>query len=377
MSINIFMPWYLGDYLNSTNHLQAPQHWGYMSLLAAQWVSREQSLPNDLDALVQVTRIRIFFVDAKSITEASLSQVRSISDASTSREQIELRAWVLDILNEFFVRRSNGRWVNLRCYHEHEIWAEKQERLSNRGRAGAKGRWGEGYVPKRRVIPKTVDAQALLLQYPSPSPGSTSTKAKTSTNATSLLAPGRSSAQASPRSTRGSAKAAPPSSKPVPSPLPGPNAKLPARRPTKGAALPTPPPKPAKPTSTARKSVATVVKKQVRPSKTAPIPDLRFGAFKDEIFRYWDRIRGVQIKAGLIDPLIVPALPSWGTRDRVELNALLAANPDMNVKAFMGLLLNRARSQDVIHFDHPYRWIKSLMMFSAGPVDRFNKKLHR
>lgn len=355
MSINIWMPLYLGDYYNATNHLDCAQHGALKLLIEWQW-SKGRGLSANLDELITITRLRPFFVDATSISQASLSHTLSTRKADDSEAVIHMRAWLLDILNEFFERQPDGRWRNLEYWDRRKIWLEKQETFHARAKAGAAARWA-GHVAKR---PSKVDASSIATKMLKQSPLSSSGKANTSTNGTPSL-PARRRAASGPATKRRD----------------GETAEKGPETPRKRLGLPNPHPRHSKASIPPPKSVARVGNKAATPSKTVSAPGTRFGVFRDEIFRYWDRVRHAQIGAGLIDGAVVPQLPPWGPRERVELNAFIAANASMEPKAFAGLLMNRAKSEGQNHFDQPYRWIKSLMMFAAGPVDRFNKKINR
>lgn len=366
-NIDIWMPWYTGDYLNKTRHLQTPQHGAYLLLLAHQWAHGGKALPNDLDALIQVTGMRPFFVDASSITKASVSQSLSISGSSTSPDLRLLRAWMLDLLKEFFVQQPDGGWLNLRGAREYAKWAERQDNFRKRGKAGAKGRWGDGYIPQRKRTGQNGDAtsiaQTKLKQSPLPSPSKNKSKYQRNFVPGSDRSAGSKSAPPSSSSTPGK-KPARSTSPPTPK---SPTPKKGSQRPVERSGLARGAGKPAKASNPAKKNVATGVKKPSTPQKPSGGVDSRFGSFREEIFKYWRSIHKKEIAAGLM-----PADPPWGPRERVEMNTFLKSNAALTLPMFVRLLINRAGSE-VVHAHPPYKWIKDLMMYSRGRLDRFKQ----
>lgn len=356
--INIWMPLYVGDYLSDTAHLQTPQHGAYLLLLMHQWHTGK-GLPDDLDAIIQIAKVRSFFVDASSIAEASLKHSTSIALASDSKEQIRLRAWMHELLTEFFVQQPDGRWMNNRAELERIAWADKQEIHIQRAKKAAAARWN-GHIAKRKPAAKRVDAtsiaQGQLMQSPSPSPLST----KASTKVASLPGPGKRGGASASDSGVGSlerekkANTRPTAGKRAGSPVD--ESELPrGARKQIGAAAPPP------------KSVARDVKTGVRPAKASTAKDVRFGSFRAEIFKYWKAHHQDHIQRGL-----VPADPPWGGRDGAELNLFLEANPGLQLDMFVRLLMNRSGS-DVVHSEAPYKWIRDLMGFASGRLNKFKQ----
>jgi hypothetical protein len=100
----------------------------------------------------------------------------------------------------------------------------------------------------------------------------------------------------------------------------------------------------------------------VRPPKHTPAKDPRFETYRSEIFAFW---RG-QNPAGESCPWIMP--------DRRALADFLDGAPSMKLAQFKALLRTRADSE-INPAAPPRAWLRDLMEYSAGPLDRYKKQL--
>lgn len=110
---DIWMPFYPGDYLSDTLHLNTLQHGAYFLLILAYW-KNVGPLPDDDDRLSSITK---------------LSKI----DWKHNRP----------ILQEFFdLTIIPGEWVHERIDKELLKAFDQKQKASDRGKKGAKGRWG-------------------------------------------------------------------------------------------------------------------------------------------------------------------------------------------------------------------------------------------
>lgn len=361
--IDVWMPWYIADYQSDTAHLNPPQDSAYRRLLEHQWKTR-RPLPNDVMALIQITKMSPFFVDASSIPHATRKQALSIGRASASKEERELYAWILDLLQQFFSQNEDGTWSQLRLEKELKAWGDRSEIATEKAKKAAWDRWHgpNSNDPKprpeeKKFTPKRVDAPSITPDMPkqSPSPSPRSTKAKYQRNLTVAV---RRSGKAPAQPKR------PASTKP-------PNRSQP-KTPSKTAATPRDGARPTKPRPNAStvpiKSVAPRTTNGLHPPKSRPGADPRFGPFQAEIFRYWHSIHSKGISDGL-----VPRDPPWGPRERAELSRWLVLHPDADLRMLQHLLVNRAYSERVNHSSPPYLWIKDLTSYAMGALNKYKQ----
>ena len=59
MKVDKFMPLYIGEYLQHTQHLNTEQHGAYLMLIMHAWTSGDGSLPNDDIQLAVIARLSI------------------------------------------------------------------------------------------------------------------------------------------------------------------------------------------------------------------------------------------------------------------------------------------------------------------------------
>jgi hypothetical protein len=87
------------------------------------------------------------------------------------------------------------------------------------------------------------------------------------------------------------------------------------------------------------------------------------GESKTEIFRFWDG-------AG-IEQYECP----WSHLEDRALKDFINANPKVDLLGFRQLLRNRAASEGINRADPPHKWLRSLVKYADGPLDRFGKPL--
>ena len=131
---DIWMPIYIGDYLADTSHLDAQRHGCYLLWMMHYW--RKGPLPNDIDDLVSIGRLR--GKDAPSIAQA--------------------------LLKDFFFLDSDGAWHQKRQDVEKAKWQEKAIKSNEKAKKAANVRWKKN---------ATSNPQAMLTPCPSPSPSTT------------------------------------------------------------------------------------------------------------------------------------------------------------------------------------------------------------
>lgn len=369
--IDIWMPWYIAEYQADTAHLNPPQDSAYRRLLEYQWKTR-RPLPNDILALIQITRMSPFFVDASSIPQECLMQASSIGRASASKDERELYAWILDLLQQFFSQNQDGTWSQLRLEKELSKWGNKNEIAIEKAKNAAWNRWHgpnsadpKPRPPEPKSSAKGGDASSITRaqpeQSPSPSPGST--KAKYPRTFGAGFDRNRNGAPASPKSPNSSSQPVakgrrnPASSQHRAGGAAGSGGRgKGGRAPVDAAKVP-------------KKSIATGKKPAQQPPKTRNEVDRRFAPFREEVFRYWGEIHKAAIAAGRMT-----RVPPWGMRERAEMTLFLRSAPSITLQQFGHMLMQRAGSQ-VNHAQPPYLWLKHLFSFAAGQVDRYGLPL--
>jgi len=136
MKIDIWMPFYVGDYLRDTMGLTAEEHGIYMLLLMHYWSEKE--LTDDLSTLLVVTR-----------------------------QQLGTDQVLQKILNKFFIH-ENGRYIQKRIQAE----IEKSEKIREKNQKNAQKRWGNAKpVPNGCQNDAKYDAKPVPNRcYPHPHP---------------------------------------------------------------------------------------------------------------------------------------------------------------------------------------------------------------
>jgi uncharacterized protein YdaU (DUF1376 family) len=139
LSADIWMPFYIGDYLASTQHLSAEQSGAYLHLLMHQW--KTGPLPLDIEVLRRISRVD--------------------RDAWSS-------AWAM---LEHFFKRTEAGYIQNRLEREKKISQEKQESTTIRAKNAAAKRWPTKTPDAGFMLdhPPSI-TQAMPEQCPSPSP---------------------------------------------------------------------------------------------------------------------------------------------------------------------------------------------------------------
>jgi uncharacterized protein YdaU (DUF1376 family) len=380
--IDVWMPWYIADYLADTSHLTTQQHGAYLLLLAHQW--RTLAVPNDMRSLIQITKMTPFFADASSMAQGEREHLASILQESGAMDHKQLGKWIIALLQEFFEQGPDGQWRSPRLERERIAWTERKAGNVKRARAGAAGRWKdhvkvERVRTKKAITPPTgapgddsANAssipQGMLASSPSPSPGKNKGKYQRDfvSGSSRSAAPAIGAVPTTRKPARSAAAAPPPPPPSTPTPKRGPQGPHKRSGAGNGHSSPT------KRASATEKRGATVVEKTVQPQKPPRAVDSRFGPFRDEVFEYWAAVHKKEIAAGLVQKS-----PPWGPRERVEMGVLLDASPDLDLRMFKRSLVNRAGSDDIVHPTPPYKWLKDLAKYSRGPLDRFDKPIKR
>lgn len=130
---DVWMPFYIGDYLADTAHLTTEQHGAYFLLLLAAW-KRRGTLPDDDEQLAAIVRL-------------------------------PLATWLKHrrILVEFFAL-GDGLWTQARLMHEYQAAAKANEAQQINGKKG-------GRPPRTETQPKpTGSIRVNPNESPSPSP---------------------------------------------------------------------------------------------------------------------------------------------------------------------------------------------------------------
>jgi hypothetical protein len=104
------------------------------------------------------------------------------------------------------------------------------------------------------------------------------------------------------------------------------------------------------------------VQKPSRGKHEAKEPDERHQQFKIAIGDYW-----AAKNPGIEMP--------WDGSEGKALGMLLSASPHLDLKAFVGLLRSRFKSE-VNHSDRPSKWMRSASSYASGPLDRFGKPIN-
>lgn len=110
-----------------------------------------------------------------------------------------------------------------------------------------------------------------------------------------------------------------------------------------------------------RTDADTELEKKPSRARKARAADSRHQECREAIRAYWNS-RNSKIE-----------MP-WDGSEGKALGTLLSASPDLNVEKVSELLRNRYRSE-VNHSDRPSLWLRSLLSYASGPIDRYGKPL--
>lgn len=392
------MPVNVPDFLADTLHLTREEVGAYTFLLMQEWM--RGPLPNEIDKLAVVTREKSG--NARSIPKKpeKIRNARSIT---------------LALLKEFFSLGNDGHWRQKRLEIEKEKVMARAAVDHARAVKAAATRW-KGHTatwPKKKPkkgnarsnplaslsIPteKPVSSRARI--YDARAEGSKNLKANTKAKAKPLTPQPRKNHEvakhahtkisrhlAASRKPAGRSAAAP-GKLPEPGKIPSPNLRgngeiQPGdKKPAGGSARGGNGGVGAK--SRREKLVKTVKRFTVRGNKLqngektagndrgakreakakgAGFLDARFEPFQKEVLRYWSEQN--------------PDTPKywWGKRESAVLRELLKSGPDLQLSVFKRCLQNRAQS-DVNPADLPHTWLRDVLRFAAGPLDRYGKPL--
>lgn len=330
--VDVFMPLYIGRYLQDTTELDGAESGFYLHLLMHVWTTGP--LPNDDRKLATIAKTS---PDAWSIASASIKHYLFLGPDG--------------MLHQRGAERMKAEWM------------EKRLKAHEKAQKAANARWGKyrakvgegkaknGDAPSTaRAMPYNGKYQVQKQKQPPPTP---------SAPRRGMNGPNGSMHQASPPST----------SRPASSPIAA-SAAGKAKR-TKGEnAVKAPRTRPngqvggihPKNSSggVARKSkyVAPGAKRTRDPRKRDP----REEGFQGEVFAYWKDLNPEH-----------PKCP-WDESDRRALQALLIKVSDLSLAEFKRLLKNRAASE-VNASAQPHKWLRSLPDYSAGPLGPYGKPL--
>ena len=140
---DIWMPFYVSDYLSDTMHLTAAEHGAYLMLILHYWKSGP--IPDDDARLALITRLGDAWSNASSTLRA-------------------------------FFKQCDGMLVHKRIDRERLDAISNKDRNQARAQAAANKRWAK-HAPSNA----TSITQAMLNECPSPSPSPTPVKKNTNT----------------------------------------------------------------------------------------------------------------------------------------------------------------------------------------------------
>jgi uncharacterized protein YdaU (DUF1376 family) len=307
--VDVFMPLYIGRYLQDTSHLSAEQSGAYLHLLMFIWI--RGPLPNDPAILARIARLSD---DAWSIHQALLMQFLSIGPDG--------------MLHQRGAERLKALWMDKRLKAHEKAKKAAQTRWSKqRAKGGVKP-----HAPSiAQALPEqcpTSEVQVQKQKTPTPTPPA----ARKGMHAAAVpIDQGKSERKEKP------AKLAP----------------VGLRNGRKDAEH-----------HQARTNGATAeVNGSNGHSKNGTHPangDRRHDAVKHEVLDYW--------KAQNPDR---PNLP-WTKLEEKALLDLLERDPHLSVAELRRCLKHRAQSE-VNPSSLPHKWLRSVVEYHAGPLERFNR----
>lgn len=155
-NIDIWFPFYYGDYLKDTMQLTAERHGIYLLLMIHCW--QNESIEDDIDSIAMIAKVQ---PDNKSLTY---------------------------ILEKYFVKKD-GKYFQNRITKELKCARENKEKNHERAKRAAEARWSNDATSNATSMLQASDKQCLsnatdhaktmLEQCPSPSPSSSHTNTPT------------------------------------------------------------------------------------------------------------------------------------------------------------------------------------------------------
>jgi uncharacterized protein YdaU (DUF1376 family) len=349
---DIWMPIYIGDLLADTQHLTNEQFGIYHKLFYHQW--RHGHFSEDEMATIAGFSNAVF-ESASSTSQAELKQAFSR---------------VLAALKQMLAKDTDGLWFSRRCDLEKVKWFEKKRVFTERARKGglAKAR------RKREEMAASSSASSVLegMLESCTSPSQVEEQKQKTPLTPTAGAAGDEANQADAPSTT---ESWPPAiaeevleagRELAAGIIRGVQESINKAKTPKKAAVARPngaedvEPHQDREDLTARhgRPAARHLKNAPDPSK----PDPRKKGIADEISKFW---RGQN--SGRPDLRFTRA-------DNQALNDFLRDHPEVGLSYFKQLLGNRAKSE-VNPAAAPHKWLRSILDFAAGPLDRFGKPL--
>jgi uncharacterized protein YdaU (DUF1376 family) len=368
--IDVWMPWYIASYIADTVKLTSFEHGAYMLLLGEEW--RSGRIPDNMTQLVRLTRSECFLSLTPSIARVVLENDTRMSHNTSESTQDVVHRWLRSLLDTYFTLDADGLWFNARLEEIQTEWAEKAFKRVEKSKKAIKARWDrvrelqaqelgskgkKPHTPSKKQGDTRSITQELLEPFPSPSPLSSSAL-KTSAPTSSSLGRGsrprpasRSIADPVAAHTKGESEA-----KATKKALHAISEAQVIGKGAKGGIGG------AYPAKIAKSGGSGTPKDHLNPVKGS---DGRFGVFRDEIFRAY----AYMYDAGLVRS----SSPSWGPRERREMNVFLESNPNVDFPVFKAALLNWSTSDNANVASPPHKWLGNLMSFSMNRLDRFGR----
>lgn len=335
----IYMPLFIADLLADTTRLDNAGLGSYLLLMFDEFL--HGPLPNDPEQLMRTAKM----LHAPSSKSHAPKTVDAPSIAVASPEHQLQR-----LLSTYFSQQPDGTWIQKRVERDRVKLLEKRRVNHERAQKAANARWNKRRKEKEDEAKKNNApsiAQAVLGQC---QPELLEEVQKPSAQSLRSFAAAPAAAPDAPSIPVSTA-----SIENLPAGPRAPEAPAGARD---GSSMP----------SAGRGArVTAMLPQQQKPQNGAAPhkkprgdPDPRHTVFKGELQAYW---RG-QNPGGRQLP--------WAGPDAAALADLLRASPELDLAGFRQLLEHRAQS-DVNPADLPRAWLRDLMRFTAGSLDRFNK----
>ena len=316
---NLWMPLDIAEWRRDTNHLSPTEKAAYLALKISYW--EHGYLPNDPDRLALIAQVS---PDTWRNTQVALSigffeqdgPVLHLSLDRTNRAKFSLKR---QKAREKAIKAINARWSKYKAKQD-------TQGSSKSDSPSIQGEILENNSKRLSVIPST-EVQNL----PPPTPPARRVGIDRAQGDTPSTAPKKNENKAKPpKQAAGSTATG-----------------LNARSHREGA-------------GTGRAGLRSAT---ARPFKNGVNPenaDSRRQGFKDEVLHYWRDLNPEYSKYEFTDA------------DDRALTQLLDRQPELSLKEFRRLLQNRASSA-INPAAAPHKWLRSILEYSAGPMDPFGK----